>query len=74
MTEKEVYRCNIIQQVKDKRITQVRAAEILKISDRQVRNLLRILHNEGPKGLISRQFNSEVRHLDVSTVVVQMPL
>jgi len=55
MTEKEVYRCNIIQQVKDKRITQVRAAEILKISDRQVRNLLRILHNEGSKGLISKK-------------------
>jgi hypothetical protein len=55
MTEKEVYRCNIIQQVKDKRITQMKAAEILKISDRQVRNLLRILHDHGPKGLRSKK-------------------
>jgi len=55
MTKKEVYRSNIIQQVKDKQISQVKAAEILKISDRQVRNLLKILKSEGPKGLISKK-------------------
>ena len=55
MTEKEVFRCNILQQVHDKHISQVKAAEILKISDRQIRNLLNILQSEGPKGLISKK-------------------
>jgi hypothetical protein len=78
MTEKEVYRSYIIQQVNDKRITQVKAAEILKISDRQVRNLLGILQKEGPKGLISRKrgkrsnnvIPSEVEDEVISTIPI----
>lgn len=55
MTEKEVFRCTILHQVRDKCITQVKAAEILKISDRQVRNLLKLLEYEGSKGIISKK-------------------
>ncbi len=62
MTEKEVYRCNILQQVRDKCITQVKAAEILKISDRQVRNLLKNLRIEGPKALISKKRGKRSNH------------
>lgn len=55
MTQKELFRVTIIQQLCEKLVTQVKAAEILKISDRQVRNLLKVYKNEGPKGLISKK-------------------
>ncbi len=41
MTEKELYRSYIIQRMNEKHITQVKASEILKISERQIRNLLK---------------------------------
>lgn len=55
MSEKEVYRCTILQQVVNQQLTQVKAAEILKITDRQVRNLLHKYKNEGPNGIISKK-------------------
>ena len=55
MTHKELFRINIIQQVNDKCITQIKAAEILNLTDRQIRNLLKVLQIEGPKGLISKK-------------------
>jgi len=55
MTQKEIFRINIIQQVNDCLITQVKAAEILKLTDRQIRNLIRIFQTEGPKGLVSKK-------------------
>lgn len=55
MTQKELFRVTIIQQLSEKLVTQVKAAEILKISDRQVRNLLKVYKNERPKGLISKK-------------------
>ena len=54
MTQKELHR-SIIQQVDDGLITQVKAAEILKLTDRQIRNLLMVFRNEGPNGLISKK-------------------
>ncbi len=77
MTEKEMYRSYIIQQVNDRHITQVKAAEILKISDRQVRNLLLFLQKEGPKGLISKKrgkrsnnsISAEVEDAVISTIL-----
>ena len=41
--------------MKDKRITQVKAAEILKISEGGIRNLLRTPQNVGPEGLTSKK-------------------
>jgi hypothetical protein len=55
MTQKEIYRINIIQQVNDRLITQVKASEILKVTDRQIRNLLKIYQNEGIKGFVSKK-------------------
>lgn len=55
MTEKELFRANIVQQVNDNLITQVKAAEILKLTDRQIRNLLKVFRKEGVKGLISKK-------------------
>jgi hypothetical protein len=55
MSIKEVNRLEILKQVKSKQITQVKAAELLGISDRQVRNLLQALDNLGAEGLISKK-------------------
>ena len=55
MTEKELFRYTILQQASNKQISQVKAAELLKISDRQVRNLLKEVGDKGPKGLISKK-------------------
>jgi len=55
MTRKELYRHHIILQVKERRLTQVKAAEILKITDRQVRNLLKSFEIEGEAGLVSKK-------------------
>lgn len=55
MSKEELEKHVIIQQVADKLITQVKAAEILKLSDRQIRNLLKKLKNEGPSGFMSKK-------------------
>lgn len=55
MTQKELFRINIIKQVDDGLITQVKASEILKVTDRQIRNLLKIYQMMGAKGLISKR-------------------
>ncbi len=52
MSIKELERYKILFQVQEKKLSQKKAAELLKISDRQVRNLLRIVEEQGPKALI----------------------
>jgi hypothetical protein len=55
MTEIEVDRFYIIQQVVQKQITQVKAAELLGLKERQIRNLIAAFIKEGKKGLISKR-------------------
>lgn len=55
MSSKELDRYRILCEVKDKRISQQRGAELLGLSTRQIRNLLCDLKVEGPKGLISKK-------------------
>lgn len=55
MSEKDLDRLHILRKVQERAITQVDAARILNLSDRQVRNLLVRLHAEGVKGIISRR-------------------
>lgn len=55
MTQKELERVKILTQVKERKISQVLAAKILKVSDRQIRNLLARLNLEGDKGVISKK-------------------
>lgn len=55
MSIKELERYKILFQVQEKKLSQKKAAELLKISDRQVRNLLRIVEEQGPKALISKK-------------------
>ena len=53
MSEKELSRLEVIQKVKAKQLTQGQAGKILKVSTRQIRNLLTRYSFSGPKGLIS---------------------
>lgn len=54
MTEKEIDRFHIIKQVINKQITQVKAAELMNLKERQVRNLIAAFSKEGKGGLISK--------------------
>ena len=47
----EIKRISIIQSVIDKKRTQKEASIALKVSDRQVRNLVKRFREEGPEGL-----------------------
>ncbi len=47
MSDKEIQRLAVLQDVRDHRITQVRAAEILNLSTRQITRLLQKLNQDG---------------------------
>jgi DNA-binding Lrp family transcriptional regulator len=51
MSDKEIQRIAVLQDVRDRRITQVRAAEILNLSTRQITRLLHKLKQDGISGL-----------------------
>ena len=55
MTQKELFRHHIFKKLVEKELTQKKAAEILNISDRQVRNLLKSFNTNDVKGLISKK-------------------
>ena len=55
MSLKDIERLEILNGIKEKRLKQVNGAQILDISPRQVRRLLRRLKDEGPKGIVSRR-------------------
>ena len=51
MSDKEIQRLAVLQDVRDHRITQVRAAEILNLSTRQITRLLQKLNQDSVSGL-----------------------
>lgn len=55
MSNKELERYRVIQKVAEGSLTQRKAAELLNLSDRQIRNLLILIKTEGAKGLISKK-------------------
>ena len=55
MSEKERDRLVLLRQVQKGCLSQVKAAELLHLTDRQVRNLLKSLETEGDRGLISKK-------------------
>lgn len=58
MSRKEIDRLCILKKVQDGQVTQLKAAEILNLSDRQVRNLLKAFGEFGPEGIISKKRNA----------------
>jgi transposase len=53
MSKKELTRLEVMQRLKDKRLTQKEAAGILGLSVRQVKRLWRAYREQGTKGLVS---------------------
>lgn len=51
MSTKELRRLHVIQQVVERKLTQVYAAQLLGLSDRQIRRLVRRVRVEGARGL-----------------------
>ena len=67
MSDKEIQRLAVLQDVRDHRITQVRAAEILNLSTRQITRLLQKLNQDGVSGMahVSRGQPGHRRHDDL---------
>ena len=67
MSDKEIQRLAVLQDVRDHRITQVRAAEILSLSTRQITRLLQKLNQDGVSGMVhaSRGQPGHHRHDDL---------
>ena len=62
MSTKELERYRVLKGVINGEVTQIKAAELLCISDRQVRNLLTCMKTEGTKGLISKKRGRPSNH------------
>ena len=63
MTEKEIDRLGIINKVLEKRLRVAEAAEILKVSKRQVLRLCKRIKNEGANGVISKKRGAPGHHI-----------
>ena len=69
MSNKEITRLEVMQRLKDKRLTQKEAAHMLRLSIRQIKRLYRAYKGQGPKGLISARRGKESNNrLDVQVV------
>jgi transposase len=55
MSNNELTRLEVMQRLKEKRLTQKEAARMLKISTRQVKRLFSAYKKHGPKGLVSKR-------------------
>lgn len=55
MSKKELTRLEIIQRIEDKQLKQVKAAEMLKVTQRHVRRLVQTYRQSGAEGLISKR-------------------
>lgn len=62
MSTIELDRYAILKSVLDQQLTQKYASQLLQITDRQVRNLLRRLVADGPSGLVSKQRGKPSNH------------
>ena len=62
MSMNELSRLEIIQKVIEKRLNQSKASDILNVSDRQIRRMVRRYKDEGATGLISRKRGKAGNH------------
>jgi len=73
MSEREIYRLQIMTQLAEKRITQKQAGELLRVSVRQVKRMWRRFQLQGPEGLIN-QSRGKPSHNRLSEEVKQQAL
>jgi len=62
MSKREITRLEVMQRLKDKRLTQKEAARMLGISTRQVKRLWRGYRKKGAKGLVSQRRGKPSNH------------
>jgi len=62
MSQKEVNRLEVMQRLDEKRMKQKAAAELLRVSERQVKRLLRRYREQGPSGLVSKRRGKPSSH------------
>lgn len=62
MSKEELSRLEVMERLQEKRIRQKAAAEVLGVSVRQVKRLLRVYRREGASGLVSRQRGKASHH------------
>lgn len=75
MSQKEIRRLEVIQQVVAKQITQIHASTLLGMTTRQVRNLQCAYLKEGPEALISKRRGQPSNHrLELSVLDEAMTL
>jgi transposase len=55
MSRKELYRLELIQKIREERLSVVQAAERLSLSRSQVHRLLQAYDRDGPAGLVSQK-------------------
>ena len=55
MSQKELHRLEVIQKIRDERLSVVEAAEQLDLSRSQVHRLLQAYDRDGPAGLVSKK-------------------
>lgn len=55
MSQKELHRLEVIQKIRDERLSVVQAAELLDLSRSQVHRLLQAYDLDGPAGLVSKK-------------------
>lgn len=72
MSKKELSRLEVMQRLEEKRLKQREAAEILGISQRHVRRLLRTYRHDGESGLISKRRGSPSNNRLSSEVTVRV--
>jgi transposase len=75
MSKEELSRLEVMERLQEKRMKQRTAAEILGVSVRQVKRLLRAYRREGATGLVSKQRGQASHHqLEQETVRVALDL
>lgn len=68
MSNNELNRQNVMEKIKDKRLTQVKAAQMLNMSLRQVQRLYARYKKEGSSGLVSRKRGKTPNNVTPETI------
>ena len=71
MSNQELTRLEVMQRIKDKRLTQKEAAGMLRVSVRQIKRLFRAYKTSGAKGLVSARRGKPSNHRKAETVTQQ---
>ena len=72
MSKREITRLEVMQRLKDKRLTQKEAAQMLGISTRQIKRLYRAYKAQGAQGLVSKRWGKPSNN-QLDAGVVQQP-